>query len=106
LYTLLNPEARALHARVALRFQHGREPSPDEVIGWLAVNKGRPQILKGTEIAAALSAGEEVRLVCTSASSIRLISCVYAQAIAFEAVRCLAYDVDLARKMQVMDQSM
>jgi hypothetical protein len=62
IFTLRSPDARALHARLALRRQHGREPSPDEVQIWLTENPERPtsQGIKQSTINGAYNTGEEV----------------------------------------------
>jgi hypothetical protein len=76
--TLLSPYARSIHARITLRRQYGREPSPEEVQMWLTENTGRPEAVRQAEINAAYSSGEEVRLVCRSGLFVRLICCIYA----------------------------
>jgi hypothetical protein len=63
MHMLLSPFGRALHARIALRRQHGREPTAAEVEGWLTTYTGRLQGVAYAEITAAYNSGAEVRLV-------------------------------------------
>jgi hypothetical protein len=102
--TLKSPYARTLYARIALRRQYGREPSLDEVQMWLTENPRRPQAVRHVTIDAAYNSGEEVRMVCLSGLSIRLICCIYtrAQEMEFEAIRCIAYEIEVAKMMQEM----
>jgi hypothetical protein len=74
--TLKSPYARTIHARIAMRRQYGREPSPDEVQMWLTENTRRPEAVRQVALNAAYNSGEEVCLVCRSGLSIRLISCI------------------------------
>ena len=75
IHSLQSPDGRVLHARVSLRRQHGREPSPDEIEEWLKVNTARHQGISQSALEAAFGSGEEVRLMFRSALSISLMSC-------------------------------
>jgi hypothetical protein len=61
MFTLRYPDTRVLHARLALRRQHGREPSPDEVQIWLTENPPPIKAIKQSTISGAYNTGEEVR---------------------------------------------
>ncbi|KAI0253226.1 hypothetical protein BJV78DRAFT_1195128 [Lactifluus subvellereus] len=80
IHCLYSPDGRVLHARVSLRRRHGREPSLDEIEEWLKVNTERRQGISQAAVTAAFNSGEEK--------------------MEFEVVRCVGYDVNIARKMQ------
>ena len=93
-------DARALRARLNLRHQYGREPSAAEVQKWLKMN-GSSQVVTYATVHAAYCSGEEVRLVHRPGLPIKLRFCVYVQTVGFEVIKCIGYDVELARRMQV-----
>ena len=60
IHGLQSPDGRALHARISLRLQHGREPSLDEIEEWTKMNTERHRGVSRMSITAAYDSGEEV----------------------------------------------